>query len=297
MFSRLYLILGDAVETQFDNNIGIHVLEKIETTDKLAQLSILEMQLEDWRLSLPAWLGSCISNPDNLTTLNPLSFKLSASLSLRYHICVTLIHRLYFTSELARTVPLEGYFPSPEGRTETAIAVAHASVRTTVEATTRIIRLITQLLKSKDFGAGAYPVYYTFQAAVLLLASAVLSHRSQISCWGKTPAESIAHSRRYIQQALEILSSVSVGVPIAFESSSILQKFLTRFGQYWLHANDPRHDGDTDQSDAFHYLTSLANSSGYTNGARDLESGSINDSLDDLLKFDWEKLFGELPVI
>ena len=289
--------MGDATDTLFDRNTCNHVLETLETPEKLFQLLKLEEQLEEWKSSLPKWLISYIHHTDELEILREPYTKLAINISMKYHGCVILIHRSYLISELARMVHLDGYFTPSNRRMGSAVAVAYASIRSSVESSTETIRLTVLFLKSKELDSWLYATVYTFQAALLLLASGMLSHRTHIACWGKTPEESIAHCRYYTQQALEVLRSLSVDMLIASRCFSILRKALARVGQYWLNGENANNQEDGEKPihvDSLHMLSSLASSSMYK-GPRDLDMA--DGGLEGLLNCEWEDLFVDLAVI
>ena len=271
------------------------MLQRIETPENLLQLAKLEEQLEHWRDSLPAWLGSCINRHEAPTILSEIQTKLAATIFFRYQIGIVLIHRAYFISELARTIPLEGYFTSLTGRTRVAVAVAHASVRTCVEASTEMIQFITRALEPRELYPRTYAAYYAFQAAVLILASGVLSYRANLACWGTTVEESIAHSQHCTLSALEILNSLSVDVSIASQNYLVLQKTLKLVELSWenqAYANNSRDVERINNCDPIQLLSSLAGSTEYSS-SRDFEQLSI----DTLLNEEWEKVLGQMPLI
>ena len=274
-------------------------METLETPEKLFQLLKLEERLEEWKCSLPTWLHSYINHTAESATLAESHINLALNVSLRYHSCVVLIHRFYLISELARVVHLDGYSARSNRRTGSAVAVVHVSVRSNIESSAEIIRLSELYLNSRDFDSWLYATLYTFQAALGLLASGVLSHRSHTACWGKTPEESVAHCRYYTKQALEILKLFAVESPIASKCFSILRKAVTRVGQYWLddkNVMNPEGDEKTIYSDTLQMLSSLASSSMY-NGPPDLDIESTDGDLEGLLNFERENLFADLAVI
>ena len=275
-------------------NIGNEVLQAIEKPEKLLHMAKLEEQLEQWRASLPAWLLSYIDLREARTILSKTQSKLAATNFFRYHICTVLIHRPYFISELARTIPFEGYFTSLTGRTKVAVAVAHTSVRICVEASTEMIQFISRALESGELSPRIHAAYYTFQAAVLILASGVLSYRANLICWGTTVEESIAHSRHCTLLALEILNSLSVNVSIASQNYLVLQKTLKLVELSWehpKHADDSRAVESINHCDPVQLLSSFAGSTEYK--SRDFEQLPI----DTLLSEDWEKLLSQMPLL
>ena len=225
---RLYQIMGRAVETLLgSNNMDVLTSEALETPECFSQLGLLEKQLAAWFQNLPPHLKSPILfNPSSLQ--DRIFARQATILSLRYHHCDTLIHRPYFIAELQRIEAISfGSEPQWTGLREgMGRATTNASIAACINSARRVLDIIIDALKSHGrLGAWWYTLYYAFQAALLLLASGLITHRSEMTFVERTFQGEMAAHGAYLNKAMDIFKAFAEN-PHAYRHLAFLKKLM-----------------------------------------------------------------------
>ena len=235
---RLYQIMGRAVETLLgSNNMDVLTFEALETPECFSQLGLLEKQLTAWFRNLPPHLKSpVLFNPSSLQ--DRIFARQATILSLRYHHCDTLIHRPYFIAELQRIEAIS-FDNEPQWtglREGMGRATANASIAACINSARRVLDIITDALKLHGrLGAWWYTLYYAFQAALLLLASGLITYRSDMTFVERTIQGEMAAHGVYLNKAVDIFK--------AFADNSNAQRHLA-FLKKLMHLSNVRLEAD-----------------------------------------------------
>lgn len=161
IYSRLYSILGKAIDLLYDGNLGSE--DKIPNYELITRVLRMRHLLEEWTEQLPKHMGiiqaqNCISGLSN----NPAIDRFRAILTLRYHNIQLLIHRVV----LVRLCDSLGDFDARNHDILALQDVAWSTLQIATESATEIINVVSAVVESDWvrrglLGAWWFTLYYS----------------------------------------------------------------------------------------------------------------------------------------
>ena len=251
------------------------------------QISKLDDRLLQWKSTLPPHLSCYISKPvEPLDLVDPYS-RQAVVICLTYLNSVVLVHRPYLISEISRTVLFDEFYTPLEKRTEISMVVARGSVRACIQSSIEVINTIRGHESTSPLAGWWYTVYYTFQAAVVLLAAVILAHRTGVAYTGIDVTIEVVLYQVHVDKSIEVLGHLAVEFPIAKRCQIGLRRLLFKVRQHITDANP------ADNTLLNEHLKTAPNNTGYHNTAQednidmniDFQEFSADQLLSDLLPY------------
>ncbi|KAI8665065.1 Zn(2)-C6 fungal-type domain-containing protein [Fusarium sp. Ph1] len=214
--SRLYLILGQVIESVYDNNISC-----LAPTTSLHQIlkRVLEVDqdLTKWRQQLPPGLSQVTAS--ELSQLQAVgetqTYRFRTILTVRYLNVRTLLHRAVLSRLLES--------PSRQPHQDLIFNMSVSSMETCVETALESIGIISQATHQQYLlPIWWYSVYFTFTAALAIYGSILVINRGDIQAHRFAPADLV----QALQTALQVLEQLGGETHQALRCKKIVHRLL-----------------------------------------------------------------------
>ncbi|KAJ5593949.1 uncharacterized protein N7459_000157 [Penicillium hispanicum] len=213
---QLYGVLYNVLDFCYGQNLEFR--NSPSTTDSISYILDGQRQLNKWRtelvpsLGLHVWEGLVTpEDVEKLTTGSVIYHRFNIVLSVRYNNLRILLHRPRLESFL------EAFWRSSDMSTEdrrVLLPLDLASVQNCIESSTAIISMVHSITASGSqhrqlLGAWNYSLYYTFNAALVLVGSLMTASKER-EC-SSLAWSMVDGSRVYIDKAIEALCQLDAG--------------------------------------------------------------------------------------
>ncbi|KAJ3460702.1 hypothetical protein MRS44_011569 [Fusarium solani] len=215
--SRLYLILGKAIESVYDNNISCPA-QTTSLHQMLTKVLEVDQNLINWRQQLPPGLSQVTAS--ELSHLQAVgetqTYRFRTILTVRYLNVRTLLHRAVLSRLLES--------PSRQAHQEDLIFnMSVSSMETCVDAALESIGIISHATHQQYLlPIWWYSVYFTFTAALAIYGSILVINRGDTQTHRFAPADLV----QALQTALQVLEQLGGETHQALRCKKIVHRLL-----------------------------------------------------------------------